>query len=734
VSGLTARISFALVASAAAAFAVLLARAPARFMGVDDAYYLGIGSNLLAGRGPISAFGSFPAQHSVLWPVLISAPHAWLGIDPSAWAHALVIASGAAVIALTGWFAGRCMRLAAPLAAACMLAFPFMLGLATGLGLDLPAAAATLSYLALGLTAVRRGSVAWGVAAGAMFAFAFLVKEIALPFAPVPLFAGLVRGLPIASLIRVISAIALTGLAGTSWWFVLHAQQLGTVYRLGAPAWTLVPIAVVAVVVSVLGLAAGGRSRRVLGWNATGLAGTRVGWVGALLWAVCLTVFFARTPTGLGTSFLNPAQVSLNLSSWVPELGLVLAVGLVGGAIAVATRVRHRRSEGSGPNGGSGAEDGELLDLQDPHAIDDLVVATLCGLPLILLVVSVGEGPRHYIVQIGLLVALGASGWLEAAIRVARGRDRTTLVAAALSLVAAALIVMPFVAQTASRALIVRMGELAGAAGLFSLLVWRGRLAPRLGLPFGAALAAIALSAATAGGVVLALYVVPRSPSVLDATRAEAVGTIDAWLRANVQEGSTVGFGAQLAFETALPLQGRYRTVQVRDDPGIHVDPSAPLGVRHGAAAGATDWISLRASPTDVTSLYGYRAEPVAARLQQLGVTIWIVTELAGTSNSSSIVEALRHTTGAATVAHWEWPYGAAHLETTAFRLEPHQLAFSDRVYVSRDALERITSGLERDPSAARAAAAALAARAVVTPDDAVAATILERLRRLAAQ
>ena len=728
---LSRRISLALVVGAAAAFAVIVARAPVRFMGVDDAYYLGIGANILAGRGPVTAFGYFPSQHSVLWPVVITAPQAWLGADPSTWAHALVIVSGAAVIVLGGWFAWRCMRLAAPVAAACLLGFPFMIDLATGLGLDLPAAAFTLLYLALGVSAVRRGSTAWGIAAGATFAVAFLVKEIALPFAPVPLFAGLVRDVPLTPLIRVAAATMLTAMAGTSWWFVLYAQQLGTVYRLGAPGWTLVPIAVVAIAVGVVGFAAGRFSNAYVHRQVTRRARLLLGWVGALLWALCLTVFFARTPTGLGTTFLDPSQVVQNLSTWVPDLGLVLAVGLVGGTIAIASRIRPRRW-GTGQGGGSLPEKDGLFDPPDAHAVDDLLITTLCGLPLILLVVSVGEGPRHYIAQIALLVALGACGWLELAVRVALGRNRAALVAAALLLVAAALIAMPFLAETGSRRLIIRMGELAVAAGVLTLLVWRGRLARRLGLSFGPALAAIVLSAATAGGGVLALYVVPRSPSVLDATRAQAVHTIDAWVRANVPQGSTVAFGAQLAFETALPLQETFRTVAIPEDPGIHVDPSAPLGVRHGTDRGATDWISRRASPTDVTSLSGYRAESVLARIRELGVTTWIVTERTETSNSMSIVEALRHAAGAAIVTHWEWPFGAARLEATVFRIAPDALAFTDRVYVSRDALERITVGLEQAPGPGRAAAASLLARAAVIPDDDAAAAILDRLRRLA--
>ena len=54
------------------------------------------------------------------------------------------------------------------------------------------------------------------------------------------------------------------------------------------------------------------------------------------------------------------------------------------------------------------------------EAFDALYLAMVCGLPLVLLVIAVGEPPRNYLAQIGVLAALSAAGWLWVASLVAR--------------------------------------------------------------------------------------------------------------------------------------------------------------------------------------------------------------------------------------------------------------------------------------------------------------------------
>ena len=104
--------------------------------------------------------------------------------DPTVWGRPLVVLYGVPGVGLTSWFAWRSVRVAAPLAAAVILRSVLHLPRRVDTGLDLPAAAPTMLYLGLGIPAVRRGSFSLGFAAGLVFAGAFLVKELALPFAP----------------------------------------------------------------------------------------------------------------------------------------------------------------------------------------------------------------------------------------------------------------------------------------------------------------------------------------------------------------------------------------------------------------------------------------------------------------------------------------------------------------------------------------------------------------------
>lgn len=712
----------ALTIIAAAAFAVLVGTAPARFMGVDDAFYLGIGANIFAGHGPITAFGSFAPQHAPLWPIAITAPGAWFGIDGPDWAHLLVVVSGASVILLAAWFAWRALPLAAALAAAAMLGFPFMISLGTGMGLDLPAAALALTYVAVGLAAVRRGSAGLGAVAGLLFAAAFLTKEIALPFAPVPLLAALVRGVPTRGLFRATAATLLVGLAATSWWFVIYAQRLGTVYRIGTPWWTLIPIGIVALVAGVFGLGlAGSRWLPAPDLPATDVARRRswvAGWIGAALWAVLLTVMFARTPTGLGTSFLVPSQVASNLAKWFPDLGSVLAIGLVGAVYEVGRRFFRSRT---GPDAPS---------LINSHAIDDLLIATICGFPLVLLVVSVGEGPRHYIAQLAVLVAIGACGWVRIADRAAR-RDRAgillAIVALAVGLVLALLTVVPLI----STRLGLRLAAVAAGIVVVVLVGFRVGAFKRIGSTRDG-VAVTALATIVAAAIALTSVVVPQHQSSIDRTRADAVRTVAAWVRANVPAGSPVGVASGLAFELALPLQAEYRMWHLSDEAGVHVLPQAPLGVATTGEPVADDWLALRASPTDVTSLYGYRASTIVDRLSDIGPTIWIHVVVTGENQASPIVAALSEAPGVSVAARWDWPYGADRLEATAFAIDPSRLDFQDRTLVTTPALERIVAGLEAAASASKSAAASLLARVQVAGADPSAAGVLDRLRALA--
>ncbi len=731
-----------LAGAAVVAFLVILLHAPARFMGVDDAYYLGIGANIWAGRGPFNAFGSFAASHAPLWPLVIAAPRAWFGADSAAWAHLLAVLSGASIVGLAGWFAWRSVRPAAALAAATMLGFPFVISLATGMGLDLPASALVLAYLAVGITAATRGSLRWAIAAGALFALAFLVKEIALPFAPVPILAGLARRTAPERLLRAGAAMLLTGALGTSWWFALYAGQVGTVYRLGTPAWTLVPLAAGTLALGVAGMTAHRwLPDAVAAAAARGNAMPRLAAAGAVGWSVALAIFFSRASTGLGGDFLTPAVVASNVRTWLPDLGPALAVGLVGTVLAIAWRILglvrpgarvDARPPGTGVFAAAANRETWLDAPGELSAVDDLLIALVCGIPLVLEVVSVGEGPRHYVSLLAILVALGSAGWLHLASRLARHRTPATIAVAGAAILASVILALPFVATIFSRRLAVRMAILAGVLAVLAIVAWRAGLHRRLALGTKSAAAGAALSAVLAAAALLALMTVPSRTISTDRVRASAIGTVTEWVRANVPRGASVVFGTNLAFETALRLQSDYRTLQVRDVAGVRIDPSSPLGVREGAQPMVDDWVALRASPTDVTTLYGYRATTVLRQFQGLDGAYWILTDVAGSHNPTPIVSALRDATGAKLVGQWTWPYGSGTLQTTIFEVDSSRLAFTGQVSITVDALQRIVAQLERDPIAGRAAAMALARRAVVIPAGADAEALLARLRRIA--
>lgn len=713
-------------------FVVLRLLAPFRSTGVDEAYYLGIGANILAGRGLETVFGEFPAIHSPLWPLVLQGPASWLGVDPETWGDPLVVAFGALVVGLAGWYAWRSIRLAAPLAVAWLIAFPFLIDLAGAMGLDLPSAALAMLYVAVGITAVRRGSFALGLGAGLLLAAAFLVKELALPFAPVPLLAGLVRSVSPASIGRAASGILLAAAAGVSWWFLIYAHELGVVYRLGTPVWTLVPLAVGAIALVVIGLALD----RIAPWAAGPLEGgrarlaIRLGWLGALAWAGTLTLYFAFAPNPLGAPFLSPDQVGADLARFGPRIWSLLSVCLTGAVFAVVDRLRP---DLLGPPPDEPTWSRGLLRPDERHAVDDVVLAVLCGFPFVLLVVSVGEGPRHYIAHIGFLVALGAIGWTRLLVAIGRRPTPVAIAMLGLSLLLIVLVAAWFPGSSRSL-LLLRLSVPLAVVGL--AFAASARRTPRL----SAAAARIAPATLIASLFVVMLgsavwtlaAALPKAPAAIDETRAEAVATAVAWVRGHLDPGSMVVFGSGLAMETAIHLVGDYRTAQVTDETGLEVDPAGPLGLTALDGTRADDWVALWPSRANVDSFIGYRAGRVVDTFRDLGPSVWIQTVITADGVPASMIEALERAEGVEPVVRWSWPLDAGYLETIIYRVDPLRLAFSNDVVITPAALERLVDGMEQSPNAYRVAAAALLERAVPIPPDAGVTEVLARLRAIA--
>ena len=95
------------IAGAAVAFIVLVLAGGAFYQSFDEAKYVGLGRNLLAGRGYMTVFGSLFLTHPPAWPLILAAPEAWFGVDPLAVGRLLNALSGTGLIALTGLLAWR---------------------------------------------------------------------------------------------------------------------------------------------------------------------------------------------------------------------------------------------------------------------------------------------------------------------------------------------------------------------------------------------------------------------------------------------------------------------------------------------------------------------------------------------------------------------------------------------------------------------------------------------------
>lgn len=388
-------------------YGVALASLPARFMTTDAAKYVGIGRNVLDGRGPLTVFDIFFPFHSPTWPLIVMTPEALLGLDWASWARTLSLLGGLSVLAILGAIGWRIAPAVGLIALALFAAFGYQFQLARTLGLDEAAAATTLGFVVVALLAVERRPTAWGIVAGLMFAFAFLIKESVLPFAPLPIVAALVGGRDLRIVLRLVGTFAMTAFVGTLWWFLVFASYTGRVYRLETPAWTLIPIALGVVVLFVAGRLVGREEERptAVGHRERffGVPAPVAGWALTVAWAVLLTGFSAWSRYRIGEAFLDVGLVRSYARSWGPELAGVLLVAAAGTSVVLVARLRG------------------ALDRRTARRVDELLIAAIMGATLVPLVVSFGELPRHYIPQLGLFAVLGATGWWVALDRL---RDR----------------------------------------------------------------------------------------------------------------------------------------------------------------------------------------------------------------------------------------------------------------------------------------------------------------------
>ena len=233
------RISLVATIGAVVVFLLFALLAPAGFPSFDEWKYFGIGNNIWAGRGLTTVFGGEFLLHGPIWSAVVTLPHVLFGADSAAWGRLLNGLSGATIVGLSAWFGWRIRPAAGAFAAIAMVGMLYLHDQSRTARLDVPAAAFALLYVAVGLEALRRNSARWAVAAGAVFALGFLIKEIGLPFLPIPFFASVLWGLSWVVIGRITAWTVLISSIGVAPWFALYASETGRAYRAETPAWTL---------------------------------------------------------------------------------------------------------------------------------------------------------------------------------------------------------------------------------------------------------------------------------------------------------------------------------------------------------------------------------------------------------------------------------------------------------------------------------------------------------------
>lgn len=678
----------------------------------DEAKYLGIGYSMVEGQGPRIVFGSYFLPHAPVWPTMVVAPALALGVEPLAVGRVLNALSGVGMLLLTVALAWRIRPAAAALTAIALLSTTFFQELTRTARLDVPSAALAIGYLALGLVAVRRGSTPLAIAAGLLFGLAFLVKEIALPLAPIPILAAILHRQPWRPILRTAGWLTLSGALTVAPWFIFVADVSDRVYRLGTPGWTLLPIGVALLGVALAGVIVGrGEDDRAVIGLGDRLEGSRRTWLVAVMtfaWALALTLVFMGTLKTRATGLVEIDQVVRYIELWW-QFHVTAAIGTVG----LVLSIRAWRD----------------LDGGRREAAEDLWLATICGLPLFILVVGVGEGPRNYLAQLAIGGAIAAVGWLwlfEAAIR--RSATITILAVGALFGPVIGLVIGEFVGVR------FRVGMVAGLVGglLVAGAIAAAMRAGRFGLASARIHAARAVAAVLAVSLVgasglLALEMHLRQPTT---TRDEAVDTVAAWARDTVEPGSTVAFGSYLGYEMALPLRNDYRVRQIRHVVVVE-EIDAPDGVTRFGHPWVDDWVSIDIAPKNINEFLAFSASLFIEQLRKAQVDYWVYST-GTTTAANTIIPALEGAIGFERVGHWSFSRVRGEpIETYAYRLDLDRLAIdTERIHMAPDALQRMVNLVES--TGATDLARRLAPQIEAEPPSAETDGLIARLRQIA--
>ena len=727
-----------LIAGAAVVFVVLVLAGGAFYQSFDEAKYVGLGRNLVAGRGYTTVFGSLFLTHPPAWPLILAAPEAWFGIDPLAVGRFLDLLSGAGLIVLAGLLAWRIRPAAGGLAAVAMLGVTYLSDLSRTARLDVPGATITVLAVLVGTWSMRRDSVRGALVAGALFAFAFLVKETSVVFLAVPTLAAIFDGRSAARLARLTAAIALTFAIGTSWWFVVVADQTGRVFRTSLPAWMLVPLGIGLGAAIVLGLAA----PAILAWwprrvtTPSGIGGEAgpivrlspavVGAAATLAWVALLLVLLARSPELGGAGLIDPAQIRAWLVTWQRTIAFPVLFAASGLVLAVALTLRAR---GRAPGGVVAPPPAPL------RAAPELVPAVVVSVPFIIFVVATGEPPRNDFAPLAFAFALAAAGWLLVLeeLMTRRPTRDAAIVLIGLGAVAGVLTGLALAQVFAVRAAVVKGAVAGAAAGAIVVGLRAGLERRRPGAAAAPAMSILALLviAFVGSALLLATQVHRRPGSAETAAARTAVATIAAWVRSAVPMNEALAAGSLLGNETAIELP-EYRVVKLSAREAT-VSATAPLGLSIAPGDAIQDWLSVDPHPRKTSMFLAIDAGSLVQALRSNSIAYWIYVT-GETTAAPTIVSALTPAHGFDVAAHWTFPDGGRTLEAWVFRIAPDRLGFGDApIRIAPAALTRLV-GLLAAIQDGPAIATRLTTRILVDPQDSAGSQALLELRALAAR
>ena len=717
------RISLVATIGAVVVFLLFALIAPAGFPSFDEWKYFGIGYNIWAGRGLTTVFGGDFLLHGPIWSAVVTLPHVLFGTDSAAWGRILNGLSGATIVALSAWFGWRIRPAAGALAAIAMVGILYLHDQSRTARLDVPAAAFALLYVAVGIEALRRNSVRWAIAAGAIFAFGFLIKEIDLPFIPIPFFVSVLWGTSWLVIGRISAWTVLTAAIGVSWWFVLYALETGRVYRAETPGWTLIPLAIGILAIVVIGLTASRlkdarpiarvvQSDRVVrrDWTIRWI----VGLGGALVWAAAQLFAYSKAARLKGGPMLTTQQLDLYADTWIRPYWFGVLPAVIGLSLSLVALVAYWRRPERRP-------------------MVDLIIAGICGAPLVIFVVGVGEPPRNYLAQLALAAPLVAIGWIWA-VEWFLGERRAWITvplataggAAVAGLIAWRLRLDPF-------ALVVLAGALTGF-----VVGWMPTLGPRAASATWswsrpvtvATILVLSLGVATAA---LGVHTLRARPNASGPARDSAITTVNDWVRKNIPAGSRLAFGSFLGYEMALTLSDDYQVSHARHG-NVSSSVTAPDGIKRTGELPSDDWLSIDTAPRNINEFQAFRGGWLVRDLVKEGADYWIYS--VGTDTSAqTVLAAATPEHGFDQVAHFDSPIQATgnKLETYIFKVDPSKVAFDPNVmYFSPEALDRMLDLLERDPAAARDVAARLEPQIVIVPASPEDGALMDRLHRLA--